>query len=354
MTKRGILLGALYVSAMVAWPASCVAAAATKLNPIAVVAFLGLTLYWVVEITRNRTEDIRGDDWQRRSRTERTQLWQDLIPPVTDGDRLRAHPETAGRMFEYAPVVFSNLERSWYGDLADALAAEEWDAADDLTYDKLIEHSGLVHDGVAEHRTIQGFQRGFGWGVPEGRTPSVDIQTMDRLWRSASHERYGWASQATILLRCSSIEDFRTRVGWDGPFRGGSRDVTRTEVLPYDIVSRPRAPVPRGFYPTGLLRIEPWTLPKGERGGRDRSEGLVAILELNGSQVPEQFQIWSPRVSAWDPPRPGSLSYVCSNCGGEIAYGTVYVGDACPHCHATFLQGGTSLPFRPREPEVRR
>jgi DNA-directed RNA polymerase subunit RPC12/RpoP len=105
------------------------------------------------------------------------------------------------------------------------------------------------------------------------------------------------------------------------------------------------------------LRIQPWTIPKDERDGRDRSDGLVTILELNGSQVPDRFRIWSPRLSAWDPPRPlppGSLFYVCANCGGVIAYGSVYVGDPCPHCHVTFIKGGGPLGFRPQEPEDRR
>ncbi|MEO1636308.1 MAG: GUN4 N-terminal ARM-like repeat domain-containing protein [Cyanobacteria bacterium J06631_9] len=77
-----------------------------------------------------------------------------------------------------------------YGDLQQLLIRRDYEAADKLTMEKLCELAG--------ERAIA---RKWVYFTEVAQFPAADLQTIDRLWRLYSEDKFGWSKQRELWVR---------------------------------------------------------------------------------------------------------------------------------------------------------
>lgn len=98
-----------------------------------------------------------------------------------------------------------------YDRLAELLAQQKWRQANDQTFNLLLEVAGRSAQGwmdIESYKTL----------------PCADLQIMDRLWKDASREHFGFSVQLPIFLETGNkpgrlvddgtFERFADEVGW--------------------------------------------------------------------------------------------------------------------------------------------
>jgi GUN4-like/Trypsin-like peptidase domain len=98
-----------------------------------------------------------------------------------------------------------------YAQLRDRLKAQDWQAADQETADRMCEVMGRQKEGWLRVEDVQKF-------------PCQDLQTIDRLWVKYSNGHFGFSVQKKIWQSCGSPtssgkdwDRFCVKVGWQNP-----------------------------------------------------------------------------------------------------------------------------------------
>jgi hypothetical protein len=172
-----------------------------------------------------------------------------------------------------APVASAN-----FAELATALQEKRFRDADDLTRQALINLAGP-----------SAIQRGYVYFSEVPDLPVEDMAEIERLWRDASDQKFGFVAQRKIFNSKKinkDIESFFRKIDWqkpDGSLRTWSADADRDTFI-YDMDGATgHLPLTNTLRGTrllrGLLEHKAWDLPEF---ALERCDGRTDRLEKGG------------------------------------------------------------------------
>jgi hypothetical protein len=156
-------------------------------------------------------------------------------------------------------VMLESEKNVNYTELQDLLKAQDWKAADRVTYRLMATIMGRKEGDYFRKEELLNF-------------PCKDLKTIDRLWGQASQGRYGFSVQKEIYIRCGGIldsqypgdeiwEKFGREVGWYINNAWQTYDDLSWGVanikghLPHHLLITHRVAPPRGSQGSGLFSL---------------------------------------------------------------------------------------------------
>ena len=124
-------------------------------------------------------------------------------PPFAASSNPPNLPKPASSPQSLGQVALESDRNVDYSKLKDDLQRKDWRAADQETYERLL-------DAAGSEAQAQGF-------TPQDEMDTLsckDLTTVDRLWSSASNGKFGFTAQQTILRALGDYRKMYDEVGW--------------------------------------------------------------------------------------------------------------------------------------------
>ena len=97
------------------------------------------------------------------------------------------------------PIILSSEKGVDYTRLRDLLKAQDWKAADEETFQVMLQAAGRKSQRYFDYDSIENF-------------PCTDLRTIDQLWVQYSNGHFGFSVQKRIWLQCGGKYDMETEI----------------------------------------------------------------------------------------------------------------------------------------------